>query len=208
MSRGVLMPEFDRRVLEALREPLETGEVFVSRAARCAQYPAAFQLIAAMNPCPCGYLGDERGSCHCTPDAVQRYRRRVSGPLLDRLDLQLEVPRVTTRELAELKRVGEDSRATAQWVRQARDVQLRRQGVSNGRLGLSDVTRYCMPDDRGRAVLELAVERLGLSARAYHRVLRIARTIADLADAEQASMEHVAEALSLRRPGRECRGPT
>ncbi len=202
------LPEFDRRVLEALREPLETGEVFVSRAARCAQYPAAFQLIAAMNPCPCGYLGDERGSCHCTPDAVQRYRRRVSGPLLDRLDLQLEVPRVTTRELAELKRVGEDSHATAQLVRHARDVQLQRQGVSNGRLGLADVTRYCIPDDRGRAVLELAVERMGLSARAYHRILRIARTLADLADAERASMEHVAEALSLRRSARECRGPT
>lgn len=197
------LPEFDRRVLEALREPLETGEVFVSRAARCAQYPAAFQLIAAMNPCPCGYLGDERGSCHCTPDAVKRYRRRVSGPLLDRLDLQLEVPRVTTRELAELKRVGEQSRVTALRVRQAREAQLRRQGVSNGRLGLSEVTRHCIPDDRGRAVLELAVERLGLSARAYHRVLRIARTIADLAEAERASMEHVAEALSLRRPGHE-----
>jgi magnesium chelatase family protein len=197
------LPEFDRRVLEALREPLETGEVFVSRAARCAHYPAAFQFIAAMNPCPCGYQGDERGTCHCTPEAIDRYRRRVSGPLLDRLDLQIEVPRVTTRELLELKSLGADTRSAAQLVRRAREIAVRRQGVCNGRLAVSEVERHCSLDERGRNVLERAIERLGLSARAYHRVLRIARTIADLAEAERASAEHVAEAIEMRKLDRE-----
>jgi magnesium chelatase family protein len=193
------LPEFDRRVLEALREPLETGEVSVSRAARCAQYPAAFQLIAAMNPCPCGYQGDQRGTCHCTPDAVERYRRRISGPLLDRLDLQIEVARVPTRDLFERKGAGVDSRATAGMVRHAREIQLQRQGVCNGRLAVAEVPRYCTPDAAGLAVLEQATERLGLSARAYHRVLRIARTIADLAGENQPLKLHVSEAIALRK---------
>jgi magnesium chelatase family protein len=193
------LPEFDRRVLEALREPLETGEVSVSRAARSAQYPAAFQLIAAMNPCPCGYQGDERGACHCTPDAIDRYRRRISGPLLDRLDLQIEVPRVATRDLFELKEVGPDSRETARVVRQTREIQRGRQGVCNGRLAVPDVPRFCTPDPRGVAVLEQATDRFGLSARAYHRVLRIARTIADLAGDDRPSERHVSEAIALRR---------
>ena len=193
------LPEFDRRVLEALREPLETGEVFVSRSARCAQYPAVFQLIAAMNPCPCGYLGDPRGTCHCASDAVERYRRRISGPLLDRLDLQIEVPRVSTRELVELRNVGEDSRTAARRVQRARETQLRRQGVCNGRLGVSEVLRHCTPDRAGRALLERAIDGLGLSARTYHRVLRIARTIADIAGEERVTEEHVGEALSMRR---------
>jgi magnesium chelatase family protein len=193
------LPEFDRRVLEALREPLETGEVSVSRAARSAQYPAAFQLIAAMNPCPCGYLGDARGTCHCTPDVVARYRRRISGPLLDRMDIQIEVPRVTTRDMFELKAVGADTRETAAMVKGARELQVFRQGVCNARLPISDVARYCTPDDQGILVLKKATESLRLSARGYHRVLRTARTIADLASEERPSWEHVAEAIALRK---------
>jgi len=193
------LPEFDRRVLEALREPLETGEICVSRAARSAQYPAAFQLIAAMNPCPCGYLGDERGACHCTPEVVARYKRRISGPLLDRLDIQIEVPRVTTRDMYELKATGANSREAAAMVRGARELQARRQGTCNARLPISDVSRYCTPDEQGLVVLKKATESLHLSARGYHRVLRIARTIADLASAERPSWEHVAEAIGLRK---------
>jgi magnesium chelatase family protein len=193
------LPEFDRRVLEGLREPLETGEVSVSRAARSAQYPAAFQFIAAMNPCPCGYLGDQRGSCHCTPEAVARYRRRISGPLLDRLDIQIEVPRVTTRDMCELKSAGANSRETALVVKGARERQMLRQGVCNARLPISEVARHCTPDEHGLNVLKKATESLHLSARAYHRVLRIARTIADLASEERPSLEHVAEAIALRR---------
>lgn len=193
------LPEFDRRVLEALREPLETGEVSISRAARCAQYPAAFQLVAAMNPCPCGYLGDERGTCHCTPDAIERYRRRISGPLLDRLDLQIDVPRVATRDLFEFKDAGLDSRATAKWVGQAHQVQLRRQGVCNARLAVAQVLQYCAPEKRGLALLEEATEKLRLSARGYHRVLKIARTIADLAGEDQPLALHVTEAIALRK---------
>jgi magnesium chelatase family protein len=193
------LPEFDRRVLEALREPLETGEVSVSRAARSAQYPAAFQLIAAMNPCPCGYLGDERGTCHCTPEVVARYKRRISGPLLDRLDIQIEVPRVTTRDMFELKAAGADSRETAAIVKGARERQMLRQGICNARLPIPEVARYCAPDEQGLVVLKKATESLQLSARGYHRVLRIARTIADLANEERPSWEHVAEAIGLRK---------
>jgi magnesium chelatase family protein len=193
------LPEFERRVLEALREPLETGEISISRAARCAQYPAAFQLIAAMNPCPCGYQGDPRGTCHCTPEVIERYRRRISGPLLDRLDLHIEVPRVTTRDMVELKAVGADSGQTAALVRQARELQSGRQGVCNARLAVCDIARYCTPDEQGRALLERAAEKFHLSARGYHRVLRIARTIADLAGEEQALERHVAEAIGLRK---------
>jgi len=193
------LPEFDRRVLEALREPLETGEVSVSRASRSAQYPAAFQLIAAMNPCPCGYLGDARGTCHCTPDAIARYRRRISGPLLDRMDIQVDVPRVTTRDMFELKGGGADSRETAATVKRARELQVLRQGVCNARLPISDVARYCTPDAQGILVLKKATESLRLSARGYHRVLRTARTIADLAGGERPSWEHIAEAIALRK---------
>ncbi len=193
------LPEFDRRVLEALREPLETGEVSVSRAARSAQYPAAFQLIAAMNPCPCGYLGDERGTCHCTPEVIERYKRRISGPLLDRLDMQIDVPRVTSSDMLELKATGADSRETAMMVKRARERQILRQGICNARLAISDVVRYCTPDERGLAVLKQATESLRLSARGYHRVLRMARTIADLVDEERPSWNHVAEAIALRK---------
>ena len=194
------LPEFERRVLEALREPLETGEVAVSRAARQAQYPAAFQLIAAMNPCPCGYRGDERGLCHCTPEVVERYMRRISGPLLDRLDLQIQVPRVATWALMDALGTGEgDGTSTvAAAVKRARDIQSRRQGVCNARLTAPTVTRYCVPNQTARGLIESAAEQHGYSARGYHRVLKLARTIADLAGEERLLETHVAEAVAMR----------
>ncbi len=194
------LPEFERRVLEALREPLETGEVAISRLARQAQYPAAFQLIAAMNPCPCGYGGDERGLCHCTTEIVERYRRRISGPLLDRLDLQIAVPRVATWELLETlgPDEGECTATAATAVSRARETQIRRQGVCNARLAAPAVTRYCAPDRPGRTLIERAADQQGLSARGYHRVLKVARTIADLAGEECLQETHVAEAISMR----------
>lgn len=205
------LPEFDRRVLEALREPLETGEVSVSRAALQTHYPAAFQFVAAMNPCPCGYLGDQRGRCHCSPEVVAMYRRRISGPLLDRLDMQVDVQRVPTHELLEFEeRVGVRSggvlverafdavASIAARIRFLRDVQNRRQRVCNARLGISDVKRYCTPDRGGRRVIGRAADQLGLSARGYHRILKVARTVADLANEEHVLENHVAEAIALR----------
>jgi magnesium chelatase family protein len=192
------LPEFERRLLEALREPLETGEVAISRAAQQTQYPAVFQLIAAMNPCPCGYLGDERGACHCAPDAVQRYLQRISGPLLDRLDLQIDVPRVPTRELLETNGSGESSAAVAARVRIARELQIARQGICNARLNSADVARYCNPGKEGLQLAEKAADAFGLSARGYHRILKVARTIADLAGDAKPSKEHMGEAIFLR----------
>jgi magnesium chelatase family protein len=191
------LPEFDRRVLEVLREPLEAGKIAVSRAARQTEFPARFQLIAAMNPCPCGYRGDNEGQCRCTSEQVERYRLRISGPLLDRLDMHLEVPRVDTRSLSGEK--GEASAAVASRVQQARTVQLKRQGVSNAQLDVAGVERHCSLDDEDLRLLERAIQRFRLSARAYHRILKVARTIADLDGSERVSRPHVQEALSLRR---------
>jgi magnesium chelatase family protein len=192
------LPEFARAVLEALREPLETGVVAVSRAALQTRYPAAFQLIAAMNPCPCGHLGDPCGDCRCTPPQVQRYRRRISGPLLDRLDMHVEVPRLSAAEF-EAARAGEETSATAAArVARARTLQISRQGVCNARLPDAGVDRCCTPDRVGRRLLERAMERRGLSGRARQRVLRVARTLADLEDASPVSAAHVGEALLLR----------
>jgi magnesium chelatase family protein len=193
------LPEFDRQVLEVLREPLETGLVTISRAARQAEFPAAFQLIAAMNPCPCGYLGDDDGRCHCTAEQVQRYRRRLSGPLLDRLDLHIEVPRVPT-QVMRLETAGiESSAQVAARVVHARELQRARQGVLNARLNNREVERYCQASTEALALLERASITLGLSARAYHRVLKAARTIADLAGSPAISANHLGEAIALRR---------
>jgi magnesium chelatase family protein len=201
-QHGVLfldeLPEFDRSVLEVLREPLETGRVSVSRAARQAEFAAEFQLVAAMNPCPCGYLGQPSGRCHCTPDQVARYRRRISGPLLDRIDLQIEVPDVPQGDLARAAQ-GEASKTIRRRVATARDRQLKRQGRPNAVLSTSEVERHCAPDAQGARMLEQAVSRLGFSARAYHRVLKVARTIADLAGARNLTAPHVAEAIQYRR---------
>jgi magnesium chelatase family protein len=190
--------EFDRHVLEVLREPLESGRIAISRAARQAEFPARFQLVAAMNPCPCGYEGDPAGRCRCAPDAIARYRARLSGPLLDRIDLKLEMPRVA---LADLRNgaSGEASAVVRARVIAARGRQLQRAGKPNAWLGNREVERDCVLDDRLHALLDRAVERLGLSARAYHRVLSVARTAADLAGSARIDAAHLSEAIQYRR---------
>jgi magnesium chelatase family protein len=192
------LPEFDRHVLEVLREPLESGRVAISRAARQAEFPARFQLIAAMNPCPCGYAGDVSGRCRCTPDATLRYRARVSGPLLDRIDLKLEMPRVAQSELRGIA-PGETSAKVRARVIAARDRQLARAGKVNAALSNRESERDCALDAQSQALLDRAIERLGLSARAYHRVLRVARTIADLAARDRIEAADVLESIQYRR---------
>lgn len=192
------LPEFDRKVLEVLRGPLESGRITISRAARQADFPARFQLVAAMNPCPCGYLGHPNGRCRCTPDQVTRYRSKLSGPLLDRIDLQIEVPALSEQEMTGLSN-GESSQAVQQRVEAARNRQLARQGKRNADLRPSEIDRYCSPDPAGKLLLQQAITRLQLSARAYHRILKIARSIADLAGSQTVSAPNVAEAIQYRR---------
>ncbi|MBS0345372.1 MAG: YifB family Mg chelatase-like AAA ATPase [Proteobacteria bacterium] len=194
------LPEFDRRVLEALREPLESGHITISRAARRAEFPARFQLVAAMNPCPCGYHGHPDGRCRCTPEQVRRYRQRLSGPLLDRIDLVLEVPALSVAELQTTAN-GESSAVVRERVARAWAIQQARQDMPNARLDAAGVDRWCRPDVAGDALLRTAIERLGLSARAYHRILKVARTIADMNGADNIGAPHVAEAVQS------CRGP-
>jgi magnesium chelatase family protein len=199
--RGVLfldeLPEFGRAALEVLREPLETGVIVVSRAARQAEFPATFQLVAAMNPCPCGHLGDAAVSCRCTPVRIESYRSRISGPLLDRIDLHVDVPRVPA-ELLSSRSDSEESATVAARVLAARQRQWVRQDVNNARLPSGAVAERCAPDAEGAYLLARAMKRLALSARGYHRVLRVARTIADLAGSERVASAHVAEAIGLR----------
>ncbi len=190
------LPEFERRVLEALREPLESGHIRVARAAHRVDYPAQFQLVAAMNPCPCGHLGEAR--CRCTPDQVARYRSKLSGPLLDRIDLHIEVPALVEDEL-QGRADGESSATVRARVSAARAAQRARQGKPNNRLATKDIDKLCAPDEAGAQLLKQAIARLNLSARAYHRVLKVARTIADLAGAERVTSAHVAEAIHYRR---------
>ncbi len=200
--RGVLfldeLPEFDRRVLEVLREPLESGRVAISRAARQAEFPAHFQLVAAMNPCPCGYLGHPSGRCRCTPDQVARYRGKLSGPLLDRIDIRVEVPAVRHEELA-TRGEAESSAAVRARVIAAHERQMQRQGRPNADLDNAAIDAYCAADDDAQTLLRHAMARLQLSARSYHRILRLARTIADLAGAADIAPPHVAEAIQYRR---------
>jgi magnesium chelatase family protein len=194
------LPEFDRRVLEVLREPMESGRIVISRAARQAEFPARFQLVAAMNPCPCGYAGDADGRCHCTPDAIARYRARISGPLMDRIDIISDVPRIPLTELdAKRGTHDEDSATVRARVITARNVAMQRAGKPNAMLATREIERDCALGDAERVLLERAMEKLSLSARAYHRVLRVARTIADLAGNERIAREHLAEALQYRR---------
>lgn len=193
------LPEFDRRVLEVLREPLESGQITISRAARQVDFPARFQLVAAMNPCPCGYLGDAAGRCHCTPDQIARYRSRISGPLLDRIDLQLFVPRVERQLLMDATGAApETSRAVHERVQRAYARQLERAAKPNAALGTGEIDRDCVLEEAARTLLEAAMSRLSLSARAYHRLLKVARTIADLDGAVRLSSAHVAEAVRYR----------
>ena len=192
------LPEFERRVLEVLREPLESGRITISRAANQADFPAQFQLVAAMNPCPCGYLGHYHGRCRCTPDQVARYRSRISGPLLDRIDLQIEVPALAQEDLMR-SADGESSAVVRVRVTAARERAMARQQKPNARLGSREIDAHCARDDKGETLLKQAIARLGLSARAYHRILRVARTIADLDAAETVMSGHVAEAVQYRR---------
>jgi magnesium chelatase family protein len=193
------LPEFARAVLEALREPLETGHIHVARAARRAEFPARFQLVAAMNPCPCGHLGEAR--CRCTPDQVAKYRSKLSGPFLDRIDLMLEVPAVPEAELSARgpRNDGETSAAVGARVAAARERQILRQDKPNALLTPDEIDRYCLPDCAGAQLLKQAMTRLNLSARAYHRVLKVARSVADLAGEEMVRGPHVAEAIQYRR---------
>jgi magnesium chelatase family protein len=192
------LPEFSRHVLEALREPLETGRISISRAARQAEFPARFQLIAAMNPCPCGHLGDPRRSCRCTAEQVRRYRGRISGPLLDRIDLQLEVPPVPPEALSKPADDATGNTEVRARVEAARHLQRMRQRKPNALLDAAETVDLCplAPADQG--LLQQAMERLRLSARAYHRILRLARTIADLAGDAAIATPHLTEALGYR----------
>jgi magnesium chelatase family protein len=192
------LPEFDRRVLEVLREPMESGRITISRAARQADFPARFQLVAAMNPCPCGYLGHASGKCRCTPDQVARYRAKISGPLLDRIDLQIEVPSLNEAELTSAPS-GESSATVRERVIAAAARQNKRQDKANHLLTPPEIERHCVPDAAGDKLLRQAIGRLNLSARAYHRVLKVARTIADLATSDAILSNHIAEAIQYRR---------
>lgn len=192
------LAEFDRRVLEALREPLESGHIFISRAAQQAEFPAQFQLLAAMNPCPCGWLGHASGRCHCSLEQIQRYRHKISGPLLDRIDLLIEVPQLPASDL-QTPGGGETSAAVRARVCAAHQRQLARQGKSNARLDSLEIETYCHSDASGQALLRQAMQRLQLSARAYHRILRVARSCADLAASPEVHASHIAEAIHYRR---------
>lgn len=193
------LPEFDRRVLEVLREPIESGKIMVSRAANQAEFPARFQLVAAMNPCPCGYLGDAR--CHCTEDQVRRYRARVSGPLMDRIDMLVDVPAVDKSVLRPgyVATDSESSEQVRQRVCEARHRQISRAGKANYLLENRELEVYCSLSDSDYQLVEQAISRLKLSARAYHRILKVARTIADLAGSEQIQTAHLSEAIGYRR---------
>ena len=192
------LPEFSRQVLEVLREPLETGHITISRAARQADFPARFQLVAAMNPCPCGYLGHPTQACRDTPDQIARYRARISGPLLDRIDIQISVPALSQDELMQAG-TGESSAAIRDRVQAARARQISRQGKPNSALGTQEIDRLCKLDTAGENLLKQAIAKLNLSARAYHRVLKLARSVADLAGSDAITPTHLAEAIQYRR---------
>jgi len=204
--QGVLfldeLPEFDRKVLETLREPLESGRIHIARAAHHAEFPAEFQLVAAMNPCPCGFHGHRNGKCRCTPDQIARYRGKLSGPFLDRIDLLIEVPALPVEALAG-KSDGESSGTVRARVAIAQARQHDRQRKANARLTAAEVDKQCQPDAAGASLLRQASQRLDLSARAWHRILKVARTIADLAGSDDIRAPHVAEAIQYRRLARD-----
>ncbi len=192
------LPEFERRVLEVLREPMESGEIVIARARDKVRFPARFQLVAAMNPCPCGYLGDPSGRCRCSTEQIQRYRNKLSGPLLDRIDLHLTVARESTTLACAPS--GDTSAIVGARVAQARELQQQRQGCANAFLDLHGLRRHCALEEADQAWLETACERLTLSLRAAHRLLKVARTLADLEGAVAITRSHLAEALQYR-PG-------
>jgi magnesium chelatase family protein len=201
------LPEFKRNVLEVLRQPLENGEVTVSRAVASITYPASFMLVAAMNPCPCGYLGDNRHQCTCTHSQIHRYRHRVSGPLLDRIDIHIEVPAVPYKELS-TEYSGEKSEEIRNRVVAARSIQLERfkddrKIYSNGQMKTRHIKKYCKLKSDAQTLLEMAMNKLALSARAYTRILKLSRTIADLEASEEIHSHHVSEAIQYRTLDRE-----
>lgn len=192
------LPEFSRSVLEVLREPLESGEIMISRVATQTSYPAKFQLIAAMNPCPCGYLGTQR--CICTPDQIARYRNKISGPLMDRIDLQVQVTAIENHKLLNRQEhpVGETNQQIQQRVCAARTLQLKRQGKINGQLSSKELREVCPLNKEQRALMDQAIDKFALSTRGFYRVLRVARSIADLAELETPDLPQYQEALSYR----------
>ena len=192
------LPEFDRNVLEVLREPLESRKISISRAARQAEFPADFQLFAAMNPCPCGYLGHFLNKCRCSPDQVSRYRSKISGPLLDRIDIQIEVGALPENDLMQAAS-GETSAAIQQRVQSAFDRQTQRQGKPNSKLSPTEIDQFCTLNTASETLLKAAITRFGMSARAYHRVLKLARTIADAAAQPAIETAHIAEAIQYRQ---------
>ena len=191
------LPEFDRKVLEVLRQPLESKEIVISRASRQMTFPANFQLIAAMNPCPCGYAFNQDVRCQCSADAIKRYQNRISGPLLDRIDLHLDVPPLQATELQDTTPV-ENSQTVRERVIQAYQRQIQRQNCLNHALSPKQLEQYVVLDPQAQKIIEMAQQRLNLSARAYHRVLRVARSIADLSEHSEIQTQHLTEALSYR----------
>jgi magnesium chelatase family protein len=201
--RGILfldeLPEFNRNVLESLREPLESGHVTISRAAYQAIFPAAFQLIAAMNPCPCGYLGSQRKECYCTQEQIQRYMAKLSGPLLDRIDMQVEVPALSPEILStRLINNQEGSVVVKDRVTRARERQQNRQGKCNCDLQVSELQQVCVLNEKVQNLLNKVINKFNLSARVYHRIVKVARTIADIAGYDMIAEENISEALSYR----------
>lgn len=196
-------PEFPRHVLEALRQPMEDGVVTISRAAGQVTYPAKFILVAASNPCPCGYYGDPVKSCRCLPGQIARYQKRVSGPLIDRIDLHLEVPAVRIEKLTQDEKIKTESSKTIKMrVQRARNIQIKRfRGTkfkNNGEMGAKEVKQFCQLSQECLALLRQAVSQMNLSARAYFRIIKISRTIADLAGEKEIGSNHIAEALQYR----------
>ncbi len=202
--RGVLfldeLAEFPRQVLEALRQPMEDHKITISRASGSLTFPAQFILLAAQNPCPCGFLGDKKRMCGCMPGQIAKYKRRISGPLLDRIDIYLEVPSVDVEKLSS-NLVSEDSKTIRKRVSGARKIQQNRfkgRILTNSEMTNADIKQFCAITADGLELLKMAISSLNLSARGYHRVLKLSRTIADLADAENIQTEHIAEALQYR----------
>lgn len=194
------LTEFSRLVLDNLREPLETGRVTISRAAHQAEYPADFLLLAATNPCPCGHFGNQKQHCRCTPDNIRRYLSKISGPLLDRIDMQVEVPLISQDDLLNGRQRQQISSAEIrQAVESSQKLQLKRQGKLNGQLESADIEQYCNLGTGSKDLLTKALNQLNLSARSYHRILKVSRSIADLEQSELIEPKHISETLNYRK---------